>query len=273
MGAFEADNTSFVMATATGVYGGSTTFSATLAVDGVAIAGQTITFSVDGLPVGTAATNSQGVATLNAASLAGLNVGSYTTRAAIGPCPIAATSTLHVTPANLTITAVANSKTYDGTTSAAAVPTVSGLQGSDSVTGLTEAYADANAGTGKTLCVVAYTVHDGNGGNNYTVSTVNNYSGAITKAPMNLGITSSASPSGLGQSVTFTATLCAAAPGACMPPAGSTVTFMDGNVLIGTATLNGGQAAVSTSAREAGQPHHNGPVQRMPGISARRPGP
>jgi hypothetical protein len=62
----------------------------------------------------------------------------------------------------LTITASTNSKVYDGSTSAAALPTVSGLQGSDTVTGLAEAYADRHAGTGKTLLVTAYSVNDGN---------------------------------------------------------------------------------------------------------------
>src|SRR5205823_12440001 len=62
----------------------------------------------------------------------------------------------------LTITAQTNSKTYDSTTSAAAVPVVVGLVGSDTVTGKAETYDTANAGVGKTLSVSAYTVNDGN---------------------------------------------------------------------------------------------------------------
>jgi hypothetical protein len=60
-----------------------------------------------------------------------------------------------------------------------ATPTISGLQGSDSVTGLVETYDTKNAGTGKTLSVSAYTVNDGNSGNNYTVSTVTSAAGVI----------------------------------------------------------------------------------------------
>jgi sugar lactone lactonase YvrE len=61
---------------------------------------------------------------------------------------------LKVSPAPLTITATANTKTYDSTASATAIPTVSGLIGSDTVTGLlSESYDTANAGTGKTLSV------------------------------------------------------------------------------------------------------------------------
>ena len=89
-----------------------------------------------------------------------------------------------ITPAALTLTATSNSKTYDGTVGAAAVPSASSLQGSDSVTGLGEAYTDPNAGAGKTLVVNAYTVNDGNGGHNYTVNLVNNGTGSITPASL-----------------------------------------------------------------------------------------
>ncbi len=85
-----------------------------------------------------------------------------------------------VTPAALTITAVTNTKVYDGTTTAAAIPIVSGLEGSDTVTNLTETYATATVGTGKTLNVSTYTVNDGNGGHDYTVTLVANTTGVIT---------------------------------------------------------------------------------------------
>jgi hypothetical protein len=92
------------------------------------------------------------------------------------------TATEIVSPASLTITATANTKVYDGTTSALATPTVTGLQGSDTVTGLYEVYTDANPGTGKTLVVAGgYRINDGNSGKNYTVSTVT-ASGVIAPA-------------------------------------------------------------------------------------------
>jgi MBG domain-containing protein/YDG domain-containing protein/immunoglobulin I-set domain protein len=89
-----------------------------------------------------------------------------------------------INPAALTITAVANTKTYDGTISAAATPTISGLQGVDTVTSLAETYDTQNAGTGKTLSVSAYTVNDNNAGSNYVVSTVANTSGVINAATL-----------------------------------------------------------------------------------------
>ena len=79
----------------------------------------------------------------------------------------------------LTITATTNTKNYDGTTSAAATPTVTGLKGSDTVTGLSETYNTAIPGTGKTLSVATYTVNDGNSGGNYNVSLATNTTGVI----------------------------------------------------------------------------------------------
>ncbi|HUP03866.1 MAG TPA: YDG domain-containing protein, partial [Bryobacteraceae bacterium] len=87
---------------------------------------------------------------------------------------------LTITPAPLTIAAVANTKVYDGTTSAAATPAVSGLQTGDTVTSLAETYDTRNVGTSKTLTVTAYTINDGNGGNNYTLTKTMSTLGTIT---------------------------------------------------------------------------------------------
>ncbi len=72
-----------------------------------------------------------------------------------------------------------NTKPYDGTVTAAAVPLVTGLLAADTVTGATETYDTPYAGSGKTLSVAAYTVNDGNGGRNYSVKTIANTSGVI----------------------------------------------------------------------------------------------
>jgi hypothetical protein len=111
--------------------------------------------------------------------LTGADAGNYTLTQPTG-------LTADITAATLTITATANTKIYDGNTSAAAVPTVSGLQGSDTVTGLAETYDTRNAGTGKTLSVSTYTINDGNDGNNYTVSTAASAAGVISKATLTI---------------------------------------------------------------------------------------
>ena len=92
-----------------------------------------------------------------------------------------------ITPAPLTVTAATNTKTYDGTTSAAAAPTVTAGTLFDGAT-LSEAYAAADAGTGLTLNP-SIVIADGNGGKNYTVSLVANTSGVINPAPLTAAIT------------------------------------------------------------------------------------
>ena len=143
-------------------------------------------------------------------AITGADAGNYTLTQ---PTGLAA----DITAATLTITATANTKIYDGNTSAAAVPTVSGLQGSDTVTGLAETYDTQNAGTGKTLSVSSYTVNDGNSGGNYTVNTVTSTAGVIEQAigSVTLGslsqtydgsakaATATTTPSGLTVNVTY----------------------------------------------------------------------
>ena len=64
-------------------------------------------------------------------------------------------------------------------------------------------------------------------------------------------LASSANPSVYGQSVTFTATVGANAPGSGTP-AGS-VTFTNGSTTLGTVTLSGGSASYSTTKLATGQ--------------------
>ncbi len=122
--------------------------------------------SVSGIAIGSA--------TNGAATVYGYQLSSTTANANIGV----------INKAALTLTAQSNTKTYDGTISAAATPTVAGLQAGDSVSGLTETYDTKNAGSGKTLSVASYTVNDGNAGNNYTVTTVDDLTGVINKAAL-----------------------------------------------------------------------------------------
>jgi hypothetical protein len=74
-----------------------------------------------------------------------------------------------ITAAPLVVAASADAKVYDGTTASAATPrVVSGLLGSDAVTGATQAFDSKDAGA-RTLVVTAVAIADGNGGNNYAV--------------------------------------------------------------------------------------------------------
>jgi hypothetical protein len=141
------------------------------------VSGDDVSLATDGMSAAFAGPNvGPGIlVTVSGYAITGADAGNYTLTQ---PSDLAA----DITAAPLTITATANTKIYDGTTDASATPTINGLQGSDTVTGLAETYDTPDAGTGKTLSVSAYTVNDGNGGNNYTVSTVTSTAGVIDKA-------------------------------------------------------------------------------------------
>ena len=84
------------------------------------------------------------------------------------------------------MTAATNTKVYDGTTTAAAVPTItSGSLGSGDTAAFTETYDNKNVGADKTL-TPAGAVNDGNGGNNYSVTFAPDDTGAITARTITL---------------------------------------------------------------------------------------
>ena len=155
------------------VYDGTTTATVTLSDNRVSGDTFTDTYTSAVFPdknVGTSkAVNVSGI------SISGPGASNYTFNTT-------AVTAANITAAPLTLTAQTNTKVFDGTTSAAAIPLVAGLKGSDSVTNLTETYATPTVGTGKTLNVATYTVNDGNSGNNYVASLVANTTGVITGA-------------------------------------------------------------------------------------------
>jgi hypothetical protein len=142
--------------------------------DDVSLATDSVSAAFAGQNVGTGIP-----VTVSGYAITGADAGNYTLTQ---PSDLAA----DITAAPLTITSTANTKIYDGSTSASATPTINGLQGSDTVTGLTETYDTKNTGTGKTLSVSAYTVNDGNSGNNYTVNTTTSTAGVINQAALTI---------------------------------------------------------------------------------------
>ena len=112
-----------------------------------------------------------------------------------------------INKASLTISAMANSKVFDGSMIALATPTLSGVQAGDTVTGLAEIYDTPAAGTGKTLSVSAYSVKDGNSGNNYTVSKPVSTSGVVLAYQEAGAVKVSAPEQFYTGAETFTATL------------------------------------------------------------------
>ncbi len=116
--------TNFIVANSTGGYFGTTTLTTTLkrTLNGAAIANRTITFSVNGLAVGTAVTNASGVATLPNVSLVqgGIPISAGTFVGALGVSfagddqfsASTGSSTLTVTKATLTVTTQNATKVY-----------------------------------------------------------------------------------------------------------------------------------------------------------------
>ncbi len=97
-------------------------------------------------------------------------------------------------PTILTLAAVTDTKTYDATTNSTGAVSVTGLKGSDTVTGARQSFDSQNAGS-RTLSVGGYTVNDGNNGGNYTISTMT-AAGAITPAALTVTASDTGKPVG-----------------------------------------------------------------------------
>lgn len=101
------------------------------------------------------------------------------------------TTAANITALPITVTAVTDTKVYDGTTAASAatvVPTITGSLVDGDVANFTQSFADRNVGTTKTL-IPAGTVNDKNGGNNYAVTFVNNTNGVIKAKDLTVSAT------------------------------------------------------------------------------------
>jgi hypothetical protein len=155
-----------------------------------------------------------------------------------------------VSPTNLTVTAASNTKPYDGSTTAAAVPTLTAgsIQSGDTAPAWTETYDNPNAGTGKTL-TPAGLVSDGNGGANYSYTYAQNHTGVITGTSTSTLLVSSINPSGLTSNVTFTATV-TGVPALALPT--GNVVFSANGTPFATNALISGSSTASTTALPAG---------------------
>ncbi|MBY0477471.1 MAG: T9SS type A sorting domain-containing protein, partial [Chitinophagaceae bacterium] len=135
----------------------------------------------------------------------------------------------------ITVTAITNTKVYDGNTSALAVPTFPPLQTGDVVsTQPTEVYDNPLVGTGKTMTASGLMINDGNGGNNYSISYVQNFTGVINLASTTTTLTTSAGVVRFMDYLTMTATIKPLNTGT---PLTGTVEFKIGTVSYGSATV------------------------------------
>ncbi|ADY52959.1 Fibronectin type III domain protein [Pseudopedobacter saltans DSM 12145] len=87
----------------------------------------------------------------------------------------------------INVTAQADSRVYNGTTTSSVAPVVSALQTGDVISVQPiQIYNNRNVGSNKTLIPSGLIINDGNNGANYTVNYVNNTSGEITKKAINV---------------------------------------------------------------------------------------
>ena len=88
------------------------------------------------------------------------------------------------------MTAVANSKTYDGTTSAGATPTHTGTLASGDTAAYSESYGNPNAGTGNKTLTPAVTIRDSDNADvtaSYSITKVNYTTGTINPVALTVG--------------------------------------------------------------------------------------
>src|SRR5262249_25496458 len=122
-----------------GTYGGTTSLQATLNSTGRPVPNQTISFALNGNDVGSATTNSSGVAALTGVNLSGIAANTYTNGIAAvfdgtwNLRRVQRTATLTVSPAPASVTPNAAGKTF-GANDPALTGTLSGFLASDGVT-------------------------------------------------------------------------------------------------------------------------------------------
>ena len=114
--------TSMAVSAASGTFGGTVDLSATLTIisGGAPVGSQTVSFKLNGTSVGSATTNSSGIATLSNVSLAGISAGTYASgisasfAAGSGFAGSTGSASLTVAPVQVTLTGGSYSGTYDG---------------------------------------------------------------------------------------------------------------------------------------------------------------
>ena len=215
--------------TATGidkVYDGTTTAAVTL--DSDALAGDHVNLHLGAANFADKHVGTGKTVTVTGLSINGPDAGNYSL------VSTSTTTMARITARAITVTATANTKVYDGTTSAAAIPTITSGSLAPGDTGtFTETYATAGAGTGKTLTPTG-SVTDGNSGANYAITFTSTTNGIIDQASSTTVVTCPAS-------VTY--------DGTAQQPCSAVVTGAGGlNSPVGVTYLNNTAAGTATAS-------------------------
>jgi autotransporter-associated beta strand protein len=154
-----------------------------------------------------------------------------------------------ITAMPITVTAVATTKVYDGTTSSAGDPTIAPFLAVGDTANFSQTYDTKSVGTGKTL-TPSGSVLDGNTGANYSVTFFNNTNGVINGLATTNVLISSINPSTAGSNVTFTVTVNGVPPAADLPT--GDVIFSANGIPFATNKLTTASASASTDVLLAG---------------------
>ena len=155
---------------------------------------------------------------------------------------VAATNT--VNKASLQILAQPEVKVFDGTDTSVMVPVVKGLVGSDTVSNLSQSFANSVVGLNKTINVKSYTVSDRNNGGNYQINLIPSEAGVITAVPVVLAPPIVAAPMAvapvapIATVVSATAPVAAAAPTVVVQSATAAPAATTGSAGISITTVN-----------------------------------
>jgi filamentous hemagglutinin family protein len=162
------------------VYDGSAAAASSFTITGGLIGSETVSAS----GAATFADKNAGIGKTVTANTVSLADGANGGLASNYTLAVGQTTTADITAATLTISAASDSRVYDGTTVSSLGPLAAGLVGGDTLSA-SQSFDSKNAGARTLLVNGGYTVNDGNGGNNYVVTTVGN-TGSITPATLTI---------------------------------------------------------------------------------------
>ena len=249
-------NATLTVASVSGAAGQTVALSVTLkrSSDGALMANRTLTFLVDGVSVGTAVTNSSGVATRSYAIPSGATVGSHTITvtfpAEANYAASSGTGTLTVTasgPATTTLAVTSVSTAYYQTVTLTATLTAGGA----GVSGKTVTFTAGGAmvGTGVTngsgVATKSYANAGGLAPGSHTLSAAfagdstdaaSSGAGTLTVTKVNATLTVASVSGAAGQTVALSVTLKRSSDGALM--ANRTLTFLVDGATAGTGVTN-----------------------------------
>ena len=259
--------TAVVSATNPSVFGQSVMFTATVSVvaPGAGTPTGTVTFKDGTTTLGTG-TLSAGSATFSTSSL---TVGSHSITAAYGATTnfasstsSALTQTVNQASTSSALVSSVNPSVFGQSVTFTATVTVVAPGGGTPTGTVTFKDGTTTLGTGtlssgsasfntSSLAVGSHSITATYGGStSFSAGTSSAVSQTVNKAVSTTVVVSSLNPSTAGQSVIFTASVTAVAPGAGSPT--GTVTFKDGTTTLGTGTLSSGSATFTTSSLTAG---------------------